>query len=61
MNLRDQGFKFCISPDKQRGRWLHPAEFKQFHADWTDVTEWPSEKLLAFLMPAPGQRELFAA
>ncbi|MGF6595097.1 hypothetical protein [Pseudomonas sp. 2835] len=61
MHLKDQGFKFCISPDKQQGRWLHPAELKVLHPDWTDVTEWPSEELVAFLMPAPEQQELFAA
>ncbi|WP_207877492.1 hypothetical protein [Pseudomonas sp. 32_A] len=61
MSLRDQGFKFCISPDKQKGRWLHPTELKVLHPDWTDVTEWPSEDLVAFLMPVPEQQELFAA
>ncbi|PZW52800.1 hypothetical protein F477_03646 [Pseudomonas sp. URIL14HWK12:I3] len=33
MHLKDQGFKFCISPDRQRGRWLHPTEFKVLHSD----------------------------
>ncbi|MGN8259477.1 hypothetical protein ACLEJW_09105 [Pseudomonas sp. SMSB3] len=61
MHLKDQGFKFCISPDKQRGRWLHPTEYRVLHPDWTDVTEWPDEQLLAFLMPALKQQELFAA
>jgi hypothetical protein len=61
MHLKDQGFKFCISPDKQQGRWLHPAERQRFYGDWTDVTEWPTEQLVAYLMPEPQQRELFAA
>lgn len=61
MSLKDQGFKFCISPDKQQGRWLHPAEFKHLHPDWTDVTEWPAEQLLAYLLPEPLQQELFVA
>lgn len=61
MSLRDQGFKFCINPDKTKARWLHPYELAQWHPDWTDVTEWPDERLLAFLMPPPGQQELFAA
>lgn len=60
MHLKDQGFKFCISPDKQRGRWLHPVEQQHLHGDWTDVTEWPSDELLAFLMPVPEQQQLFA-
>ena len=61
MSLHDQGFKFCISPDKQQGRWLHPTEFKVLYPDWTDVTEWPTEQLVEFLMPVPEQQELFAA
>lgn len=61
MHLKDQGFKFCISPDKQQGRWMQPAEFKHMHPDWTDVTEWPREQLVAYLMPAPEQQDLFAA
>lgn len=61
MSLRDQGFKFCISPDKQQGQWLHPAERQRFYADWADVTEWPTEQLAAYLMPVPQQQELFAA
>ncbi|MBX8534568.1 hypothetical protein K5D33_07495 [Pseudomonas cichorii] len=61
MSLRDQGFKFCISPDKKRSRWLHPTEFKVMYADWIDVTDWSGEKLLEYLMPAPEQRDLFDA
>lgn len=61
MSLRDQNFKFCISPDKQQGRWLHPTEFKVLHHDWTDVTDWPTEQLVVYLMPVPDQQELFAA
>ncbi|RBB99649.1 hypothetical protein C3E97_020475 [Pseudomonas sp. MWU12-2115] len=61
MSLRDEGFKFCISPDKQQGQWLHPKVFKVIYPDWTDVTEWPTEQLVAYLMPAPQQHELFAA
>lgn len=61
MHLKDQGFKFCISPDKQQGRWLHPVELLRYYGDWTDVTEWPDSKLLAYLMPAPEQQDLFAS
>lgn len=56
MSLRDQGFKFCISPDKTQGQWLHPTVFKIMHPDWTDVTEWPTEQLVAYLMPVPEQQ-----
>lgn len=61
MSLKDQGFTFCISPDKEKAKWVHPSERAFSYQDWTDVTEWPDEKLLAFLMPAPEQQELFAA
>lgn len=61
MSLKDQGFRFCISPDKKEGRWIHPAERKAYHSDWTDVTDWPSEKLVEYLMPQPEQQDLFAA
>lgn len=61
MSLRDQGFKFCISPNKQQGRWLHPTEFRVLHPDWIDVTEWQTDQLVAFLTPTPQQQELFAA
>lgn len=50
MTLKDQGFKFCISPDKKEGKWLHPTEYKVLYSDWTDVTEWDGEVLLKFLM-----------
>lgn len=61
MHLKDRGFKFFIRPDKQQGRWLHPAEHKGLYSGWTDVTDWSDEKLLAYLMPGPQQHDLFAA
>lgn len=61
MSLLDQGFRFCISQDKKEGSWLHPAERKAYHPDWTDVTDWPSEQLVAYLTSEPQQQELFAA
>lgn len=61
MSLREQGFTFCISPDKTQGQWLHPAKRKAFYADWTDVTDWPTDQLVSFLMPEPQQQELFVA
>lgn len=61
MSLKDQGYTFCISPNRKEGRWIHPAEFNHSYSDWTDVTEWSDEKLVAYLMSAPEQQELFAA
>lgn len=49
MNLREQGFRFCISPDKQRARWIHPVEYKALYSDWADHTETGEEELLDFL------------
>ncbi len=61
MTLKEQGFKFCVRPDKQRGSWLSAAEIKHSHQDWIDVTDLTNDQLVAYLMPAPEQRELFAA
>ena len=46
MSLRDQGFRFCLSPDNLKARWLHPNERAQFYADWVDVTDWPESWLI---------------
>lgn len=49
MNLRDQGFRFCISPNKELARWIHPVEYKVLYSDWTDHTETSEKELLEFL------------
>lgn len=49
MSLKDQGFRFCISPDHSDGRWLHPAEQAALYPDWLDVTDWPTETLVEYL------------
>jgi hypothetical protein len=61
MSLKDQGYRFCVSPNKQDARWLAPNIWKAMHADWIDVTDWSSEKLVAFVTPEPQQEELFSA
>jgi hypothetical protein len=53
MNLRDQGHRFCISPDLQEARWLHQSEITHRHPDWTDVTDWEDARLVAFLTAKP--------
>jgi hypothetical protein len=50
MNLKDQGFRFCLSPDAKRARWCHPVEIPHFYADWVDVTDWPDAEFEKFLM-----------
>lgn len=49
MSLKDQGFRFCISPSRKDARWLHPAEQTAFYPDWLDVTDWDAKSLLAYL------------
>ena len=49
MTLKEQGFRFMISPDKKRGRWCHPVEIPHFYADWTDCTDTPEKEFIEFL------------
>lgn len=53
MSLQDQGFRFCLSPDKQQARWLHPNEKAQLHPDWIDVTDLSADALAALITPKP--------
>lgn len=49
MSLREQGFRFCISPDKERARWIHPVEYRVCYSDWSDHTDTSEGGLLEFL------------
>lgn len=49
MNLKDEGFRFMISPNKVHGRWCNPAEILHFYADWTDHTDTPEKEFIEFL------------
>lgn len=49
MTLKEQGFRFMISPDKVRGRWVHPLEIEHFYQDWTDHTDTPEKEFIEFL------------
>jgi hypothetical protein len=49
MTLKDQGFRFMISPDKVRGRWCNPIEIPHFYADWSDHTDTPEKEFIEFL------------
>ena len=49
MTLKEQGFRFMISPDKVRGRWCHPVEIPHFYADWVDMTDTPEKEFIEFL------------
>lgn len=47
--LRDKGYRFCISPNKQRGRWISPIEHEKTYPDWTDHTDTHDEEFYEFL------------
>ncbi len=49
MTLKDEGFRFMISPDKVRGRWCNPVEVPHFYADWVDCTDTPDKEFIEFL------------
>ena len=49
MSLREQGFRFCISPDRECARWIHPVEYRVCYSDWSDHTDTSEEELLEFL------------
>ncbi|MCY1389112.1 hypothetical protein D9M71_39020 [compost metagenome] len=61
MNLRDQGHRFCASPDRKEARWLHPTIWKQMHPDWIDITDLSDDEMVEFFaQPKPlphGQAE----
>ena len=50
MTLKERGHRFYVSPDKSKGKWMAPAIAAHFHADWTDVTDWPNELFTNWLM-----------
>jgi len=65
MTLRYQGFRYCLSPDRTHSRWLHPNELKATHSDWMDVTDTPTNELVALICwqdkPLPhGEAECLA-
>lgn len=58
MTLRDEGFRFCLSPDRQQARWLHPTELQITHRDWRDVTDLPTDELAGLIQRDGRQQEL---
>lgn len=54
MSLREQGFRYCVRPDRKQAKWLHPAEMKSLpeYAGWIDVTDWPEGEFAKWLMEA---------
>lgn len=49
MTLKEQGYRFMISPDKIRGRWCNPIEIPHFYAGWVDHTDTPEKEFIEFL------------
>lgn len=49
MTLKEQGYRFMISPDKTRCRWCKPVEIPHFYAGWTDHTDTPEKEFIEFL------------
>lgn len=47
--LRDKGYRFCVSPDKARCRWMHPIEYKAHFSHWSDHTDTPEKEFIEFL------------
>lgn len=58
MTLRDEGFRFCLSPDRQQARWPHPTELQITHRDWLDVTDLPDDELVELIQRDEQQLEL---
>ncbi|WP_036997136.1 hypothetical protein [Metapseudomonas resinovorans] len=53
MSLRDQGHRFCASPDRKEARWLHPNIWKQMYPDWIDVTDFSDDEFVEFFTHKP--------
>lgn len=53
MSLRDQGHRFCLSPEKKEARWLHPNIKAHLHPDWIDVTEISADELESLITGKP--------
>lgn len=48
MTLKDEGYRFMISPCKSRGRWCNPVEIPHFYADWSDHTDTQEKEFIEF-------------
>lgn len=49
MGLREEGFRFYLSPDRKEASWLHPLIRKELYPDWKDVTNMPTRELIDFI------------
>lgn len=54
MTLKDEGFRYLVSPDLRIWNWIHPAEVEQRkQLGWTDCTDMSDAKLDAFISGQP--------
>lgn len=49
MTLKEKGYRFCISTDKKRGRWISSIEHEKIYQDWSDHTDTPEKEFIEFL------------
>jgi len=51
MNLKEQGFRYLVSPDKKKADWVHPAEIvRGGFGDWKDCTDMSDEELDRYIL-----------
>ena len=49
MSLREQGFRFMVSPDRKQANWVHPVDVAINCPDWIDCTEMSDDEFDAFM------------
>ena len=47
-NLKEQGYRFLVSPDGKDSAWVHPAGVAEL-AGWTDCTDMDDHEFTAFM------------
>lgn len=48
-NLKEQGFRFAVSPDGCTGEWWHPGD-RQLREGWYDCSEMGDEEFSDFVI-----------
>ncbi|MDR6393488.1 hypothetical protein [Paraburkholderia phenoliruptrix] len=56
MNLKEQGFRYLVCPDKRKSAWVHPLDLSAGHfqkyADWKDCTDMSHEEFEKYILGA---------
>jgi hypothetical protein len=51
MSLKEQGFRYLVSPDKAKADWIHPAEVDRGRfKNWKDCTDMSDEELDRYIL-----------